>query len=47
MSDGRKRLSGFQYKRNREEKRQKQEDVLKKTPKLDSFGFKSGTGRIN
>ncbi len=35
--DGRKRLSGFQYKQLREIKQQKLDEVFKKTPKIDSF----------
>ncbi len=38
--DGRKRLSGAEYKRLRKEKTDKLEDVIPKTRKLDSF-FKS------
>lgn len=38
MSDGRKRNSGgSEYKKLREEKKAKEEDVLKKTSKLDAF----------
>lgn len=46
MADGRKRLSGSQYKKHREEKQQKLKDVLKNTPKLDHFGFKSEIGKV-
>lgn len=38
--DGRKRLSGFQYKKQAEAKRQKEEDDVRKSMKIDSF-FKS------
>lgn len=37
MSESRKKLSGHQYKRLREEKRKKQEDVIQKIRKLDTF----------
>lgn len=43
MSDGRKRLSGFAYKKRAAEKSQKENDVLCKTPKLDVF-FKKKEG---
>lgn len=39
MSDGRKRLSGYQYKKIADEKKNKQNDVVQKTKKLD-FYFK-------
>ena len=37
MSDGRKRKSGAEYKRLREEKAEKEAAVIKKIPKLQSF----------
>lgn len=37
MSDGRKRKSGAEYKKLREEKKAKEEEILKKTSKLDAF----------
>lgn len=35
--DGRKRLSGAAYRRKAEEKKQKEDDTLKKVRKLESF----------
>lgn len=37
MSDGRKRLSGAQYKKIAEEKRKKQDDAVRSSKKIDSF----------
>ncbi len=37
MADVRKRFSGAQYQKIRDEKREKEEEVLKKIPKLDTF----------
>lgn len=44
MSDGRKRKSGAQYKKLREEKKLKEEDVLSKTRRLDSFFTPKSSG---
>lgn len=37
MSDGRKRLSGYQYKKIAKEKRKKQDELLEKTKSLHTF----------
>lgn len=37
MSDGRKRLSGYEYRKKAAEKKRKLEDVITKSAKLDSF----------
>lgn len=37
MSDGRKRLSGAQYKSLAEEKRRKRQEILDKTPNLKKY----------
>jgi len=41
MADGRKRESGAKYKKLREEKREREDQVLKKVPKLDKFFSKA------
>lgn len=40
MSDGRKRLSGAEYKKRAKLKVQKEQSVVKQTRKLDSYGYK-------
>lgn len=42
MSDGRKRLSGAEYKKKAKMKKEEQEQIIRKTIKIDSF-FKSGS----
>ena len=37
MSDGRKRKSGAEYKKLRQKNEQKQEELMKKIPKMQSF----------
>ncbi|CAH0562966.1 unnamed protein product [Brassicogethes aeneus] len=37
MSDGRKKMSGFEYRKRALNKSKKEQEVLSKTPKLDSF----------
>lgn len=41
MSDGRQKLSGAEYRKRAKEKAEKQDDLLKKTKKLDTFFNKS------
>lgn len=43
MGDGRKRLSGAEYKKKAKMKKEEQEQVIRKTIKIDNF-FKSGSG---
>lgn len=43
MSDGRKRLSGAEYKKKAKMKKEEQDEIIRKTIKIDSF-FKSGSG---
>lgn len=37
MSDGRSRLSGYKYEKITEEKKNKLNNLVQKTPKIDSF----------
>lgn len=37
MADGRKKLSGYEYRKRALDKSKKQQEVLSKTPKLDDF----------
>ncbi|XP_039306752.1 zinc finger MYM-type protein 1-like [Solenopsis invicta] len=46
MSDGRKRLSGYQFRKNAKEKREKEEKVLKQTATLELFFSKSNSTSV-
>ncbi|KAH0552239.1 hypothetical protein KQX54_007590 [Cotesia glomerata] len=37
MADGRKKLSGYEYRKRALDKSKKEQEVLSKTPKLDDF----------
>lgn len=43
--DGRKRLSGAQYKKSAKEKKKRQDDVLLKTRKIDLFYKNTATAK--
>ncbi|XP_039303559.1 zinc finger MYM-type protein 1-like [Solenopsis invicta] len=46
MNDGRKRLSGYQFRKNAKEKREKEEKVLKQTATLELFFSKSNSTSV-